>query len=55
MPVVGHIEGRTVKRRSTTPNTRSFITAVSEAWADMHYASRRLVEHQTGPQRPHHS
>jgi len=55
MPVVGHIEGPNVKRRSTNANTRSFVSAVSEAWADMHYASRRLVERQMGPQGPHHS
>ena len=44
-----------MKRRSNTANTRSFIAAVSAAWADCHYASRRLVEHQMGPQRPHNS
>jgi hypothetical protein len=54
--VVGNFEGLTVKRRTNHPaNTRSFIAAVSAVWADCHNASRRLVEHQMGPQRPHHS
>jgi hypothetical protein len=44
-----------VKRRSNAVHTRSFIAAVSAAWADCHYASRRLVERQMGPQRPHNS
>jgi hypothetical protein len=53
--VVGDIEGSTVNRRSNTANTRSFLAAVSAAWADCHHASRRLVERQMGPARPHHS
>jgi hypothetical protein len=40
-----------VKRRSTTVNHRSFLSAVSAAWADFDYASRRLVELQMGPKR----
>lgn len=53
--MVGHLEGHTVKHHSTTASTRSFIAALSAAWADCQYASRRLVEHQMGPKRPHHS
>ena len=44
-----------MNRRSNPANTRSFMTAVSAVWADCHNASRRLVERQMGPQRPHHS
>jgi hypothetical protein len=46
-------KGRIVSRRSNSANTRSLIAAVSAAWADCHNASRRLVERQMGPQRPH--
>jgi hypothetical protein len=42
-----------VKRHSNTSHTRSFVAAVSAAWADCQNANRRLVEHQMGPQRPH--
>jgi hypothetical protein len=52
--VVGHLEGPTVKRLSNTASTRSFLTAVSAAWADCRNANRLLVERQMGPQRPHH-
>jgi hypothetical protein len=44
-----------VKRRSIPANTRSFISAVSAVWADVDYASRRMVEHQMGPKRQRHS
>jgi hypothetical protein len=44
-----------VKRRSIPTNTRSFVAAVSAAWADFDHASRRLVEHQMGPKRQRHS
>jgi hypothetical protein len=44
-----------VKRHSTTHSTRNFVAAVGAAWADMHNASRLLVEHQMGPKRPHRS
>jgi hypothetical protein len=44
-----------VKRRSIPASTRSFLSAVSAAWADFDYASRRLVEHQMGPKRKRHS
>jgi hypothetical protein len=50
-PVVEDIEGLAVKRRSTTVNTRSFISSVSAVWADFDYASRRLIELQMGPKR----
>jgi hypothetical protein len=53
--VVGHIEGMTVKRHSTTHTTRSFLSTASAVWADFHNASRLMVEHQMGPKRPHHS
>ena len=43
-----------MKRQSTTTNNRSFVSALSAAWADMHNASRRLVEHQMGPVHQHH-
>jgi hypothetical protein len=44
-----------VKRRTTTASTRSFISAVSAVWADVDYASRRLIELQMGPKRQRHS
>lgn len=44
-----------MNRRSLTPNTRSFLAAVSAAWADAQYTSRRLVERQMGPVRSHRS
>jgi hypothetical protein len=53
--VVGHIEGLTVKRHSNSPKTRSFRATASAVWADMHNASRLMVQHQMGPKGPRHS
>ena len=44
-----------MNRRSNTASNHSFIAAVSAAWADCQYASRRLVEHQMGPRSSHRS
>jgi hypothetical protein len=53
--VVEDTEGITVNRRTISASARSFIAAVSAAWADADYASRRLVEHQMGPKHQRHS
>jgi hypothetical protein len=42
-----------VKRRINSRTSRSFVSAVSEAWADCRNASRIMVERQMGPQRRH--